>query len=515
MLLPSLLCVSAATAVAALPGLLFQHGTGDVLASQESNAFRESQLPLSIAHRPPAASLSVAQSTEWTTYSLDKVKGYKLRLRRSEAVRDLCDPTVASVAGYFDIGDDKHLFFWMFESRSSPSTDPLLLWTNGGPGCASTATGLLMELGPCRVAEGGNSTVFNKYGWNNYANIIFIDHPANVGWSYSDNEKTVPKTSEQDAQDLYIFFQILYQVVPELQLLDFHISGESYAGHYIPNFANEVVSQNDQIDDPEEDWRVYIPLKSVLIGNGITDALIQLREIPTFAEENGYVTPLYDPELIARMRRLYPSCELAIKACYAFPTSFICAPATQYCRWTLWGNDGNQAALNGRNRYDVRKKCDETNPLCYDILNDVTAFMNNGEVKEALGVVEKKFETCSGDVGVRFTGAGDYSRPAQGYVKNILEKGIRVLIYVGDADSACDWVGNLAWTKELKWSGQQGYNDADELSWVIHGRIAGTVRSYENLTFLRIFEAGHMVPYDQDEAADEMVRAWLEGSQLV
>ncbi|KAJ7900717.1 peptidase S10, serine carboxypeptidase, partial [Mycena olivaceomarginata] len=83
----------------------------------------------------------------------------------------LCDTSVKQYSGYLDIADDKHLFFWFFESRNSPSTDPLVLWLNGGPGCSSS-TGLLFELGPCSIANEGKNTTFNKHSWTSSANMI-------------------------------------------------------------------------------------------------------------------------------------------------------------------------------------------------------------------------------------------------------------------------------------------------------------------------------------------------------
>ena len=70
------------------------------------------------------------------------------RLRVTEPT--LCERNVKQHSGYLDIAEDKHLFFWFFEARENPETAPLILWMNGGPGCSSS-TGLLFELGPCRI----------------------------------------------------------------------------------------------------------------------------------------------------------------------------------------------------------------------------------------------------------------------------------------------------------------------------------------------------------------------------
>lgn len=110
-------------------------------------------------------------SVEWNVFSHEDFPRYKLRTKTGSK---LCDPSVKQITGYLDVDDDKHFFFWFFESRSKPATDPLVLWLNGGPGCSSL-TGLLMELGPCRVNPSGEGTTLNQYSWNSNANIIFLD----------------------------------------------------------------------------------------------------------------------------------------------------------------------------------------------------------------------------------------------------------------------------------------------------------------------------------------------------
>jgi cathepsin A (carboxypeptidase C) len=122
----------------------------------------------------------------------------------------------------------KHLFFWYFESRTAPRDDPLVLWLTGGPG-SSSMIALFGELGPCIINAHANDTTYNKYGWNKHANVLFVDQPAGVGFSYRDKAEPVPSNSFDAAEDLHIFLQIFVsKAFPELKGRPFHISGESY-----------------------------------------------------------------------------------------------------------------------------------------------------------------------------------------------------------------------------------------------------------------------------------------------
>lgn len=101
-------------------------------------------------------------------------------------VTGVCDTSVKSMSGYYSVDQeslDKNYFFWFFESRSQPTTDPLVIWLTGGPGCSSQLA-LLSENGPCKVSEDGLSTYNNPYSWNSNSNIMWIDQPAGVGFSY-------------------------------------------------------------------------------------------------------------------------------------------------------------------------------------------------------------------------------------------------------------------------------------------------------------------------------------------
>jgi carboxypeptidase C (cathepsin A) len=77
----------------------------------------------------------------------------------------------------------QNMWFWFFEARNSPSTAPLALWLNGGPGCSSMI-GLFQENGPCTFNNvSGSTPVLNPNSWNNYANMLYVDQPIGTGFS--------------------------------------------------------------------------------------------------------------------------------------------------------------------------------------------------------------------------------------------------------------------------------------------------------------------------------------------
>jgi len=78
-------------------------------------------------------------------------------------------------SGFVNIRENNDIFYWLFESRSNPSTDPLIIWLNGGPG-ASSLISLFLENGPFRILD-DLTLVENAFSWNNKANIVFVDHP--------------------------------------------------------------------------------------------------------------------------------------------------------------------------------------------------------------------------------------------------------------------------------------------------------------------------------------------------
>jgi cathepsin A (carboxypeptidase C) len=87
-------------------------------------------------------------------------------------------------SGYLDLDNNStHMHYFFFPSQNNASTDPVLFWFNGGPGCSSLL-GALYEHGPVIINDAFASVIYNQYSWNQKANVVYIESPAQVGFSY-------------------------------------------------------------------------------------------------------------------------------------------------------------------------------------------------------------------------------------------------------------------------------------------------------------------------------------------
>ncbi|KAM0939917.1 putative carboxypeptidase D [Dioscorea sansibarensis] len=134
--------------------------------------------------------------------------------------------TFKQYAGYVDVDSDagRSLYYYFVEAHAESQFKPLTLWLTGGPGCSSIGQGAFTEIGPFLPHGDGHSLRFNKMSWNRVSNLLFVDAPAGVGWSYSN------KTN-----DMYIFLMKWLEKFPEFKYTDLFLTGETYAGLLIGN----------------------------------------------------------------------------------------------------------------------------------------------------------------------------------------------------------------------------------------------------------------------------------------
>ncbi|XP_041995846.1 serine carboxypeptidase-like 40 isoform X1 [Salvia splendens] len=136
-------------------------------------------------------------------------------------------------------------YYYLAEAQISANSSPLLLWLNGGPGCSSLGYGAMQELGPFRVHSDGKTLYINPFSWNQGANVVFLESPAGVGFSYSNTSSDVKNNGDRrTAIDNYNFLVNWFNRFPEYKDRDFYIAGESYAGHYAPQLAQTILYHN-------------------------------------------------------------------------------------------------------------------------------------------------------------------------------------------------------------------------------------------------------------------------------
>ncbi|KAF2300642.1 hypothetical protein GH714_014882 [Hevea brasiliensis] len=336
-----------------------------------------------------------------------------------------------------------------FESRNSKD-DPVVIWLTGGPGCSSELA-LFYENGPFHLSK-NKSLIWNDYGWDKVLHCFTM---SGINLIYVDQPIGTGFSYTTDANDIR---------------------------HDENGVSNDL----------------YDFLQGFAIGNGLTDPGIQYKAYTDYALDNKLIQK-YDYD---RINKLVPECEQAIKACgtdgeSACELHMSIAITYSLRSWTLL-------------YYDIRKEC--VGQLCYDF-SDMDTFLNEKVVRDALGVGNLDFVSCSSDVYDAMV--LDWMRNLEVGIPAVLEDGIRVLIYAGEEDLICNWLGNSRWVHAMEWSGQQDFGAAPTVPFVVEGAEAGQMKSHGPLTFLKVREAGHMVPMDQPKAALQMLKSWMQGKLAV
>ncbi|QRW13018.1 Serine carboxypeptidase [Ceratobasidium sp. AG-Ba] len=437
--------------------------------------------------------LSSLSSDEFAVAGHQSFPSHQVRVKR---VKDFCDPTVKMYSGYLDVDyGAKHLFFYFFESRNEPDSDPVLMWIN-----VFTVHPKLEE-----TARNG----IRMHGMIRPTCSFWINRMFD---RYADYGETI-STTEEAAKNVQAFVTIFFETFSKFKGREFHMSGESYGGRYLPVFASEIMDQNKRA---EAGGFAPINLKSVLIGNGLTDFKSMYEAYYEIQCKNLSVVPFQDISTCVAMKQALPRClNMYTKECVDRMDAVGCAMAAQFCDSIL--KVPYMAAH--RNPYDMTKPCtaeELASSLCYPLTKYINNFLDLPETRKALGVHPSvgNYTGCSRDVGIRFSHSLDHFHSNQHYIAGLLERGIKVLIYVGTYDYICNWVGNQKWTESLDWTGSAAYISEKDREWSVDGKVAGITRSAHGLTFATVNAAGHMVPYDKPKEALVMLNNWLEGKEL-
>ncbi|THF98221.1 hypothetical protein TEA_011952 [Camellia sinensis var. sinensis] len=354
----------------------------------------------------------------------------------------------------------------------------LLLDMNTGPGCSSLAYGAMQELGPFRVHSDGKTLYTNRFAWNKAANVLFLESPAGVGFSYSNTTSDyVSGGDKRTASDNYVFLLNWLERFPEYKTRDFYIAGESYAGHYVPQLAHTILHYNKGPNN------TFINLKGIIVLN---------------------VDPCSDYYVYAYLNRADVQ-----EALHANVTklSYDWEPCSEVIRHWEDSSSTIIPLLQEFMANGLRVWVLNVDP-CSDYY--VYAYLNRADVQEALHANVTKlsydWEPCSEVI----RHWEDSSSTIIPLLQEFMENGLRVWVFSGDIDGRIPVTSTKYSINKMKLHLKTPWHP-----WYLNGEVGGYTEVYKgDLTFATVRGAGHQVPGYQPARALSLIVHFLAGTPL-
>lgn len=435
-------------------------------------------------------------------------------------------PDFRHFSGYLSVAGGKHLHYWFVESQNDPSTDPLVLWLNGGPGCSSL-DGFMTEHGPFLIQEDGVTLQYNPYSWNKISNMLYLESPVGVGFSYSDDKNYVTNDTEVSLNN-YLALKEFVRLFPEHAGKQLFLTGESYGGIYIPTLAERVM------EDPS------LNLQGVAVGNGMSSYEMNDNSLVYFAYYHGLLgsqlwaelqtfccgggkCDFYSPKnpncsaSLAEVQTIVYSSGLNMYNLYAPCPGGVPQRASLEQGQLVVRDLGNlflkhqgterwNKKLRGLARHPLLVRLD---PPCTNSTPS-TLYLNNQYVRAALHISPKALDwvICSSEVNLNYGRL--YMDVRKQYLKLLSALKYRVLVYNGDVDMACNFMGDEWFVESLHQQVEVQrrpwfYVDEED-----GPQVGGFVKDFDHISFLTVKGSGHMVPTDKPVAAFAMFTRFIK-----
>jgi serine carboxypeptidase 1 len=416
------------------------------------------------------------------------------------------------------------MFSWLYGSNaSSPlprEQQPLVIWTNGGPGAGSSGYGNFDEMGPLDLNLQPRNT-----SWIYSGNLLFVDQPVGSGFSYVDDPSLYVTDNAQIAADLVSFWKIFSTANPWAQTVPLFIFCESYGGKMTVQFATALLAAVAAGETKAN-------LRGVALGDSWISPIDYVDTWGPFLR----ATSLMDSSELATLNRE------AVGPCDAAVAAGQWANATN-----LWADVENYVSgFSCADFYDIRKvdcgsgknaqpptgrglisdadfalapegiRRDALQSLftrhVARTLKDPIADLMNGPVRQKLGIIPANV-SWGGQSGAVFSAlSGDFMRPVIDVLDGLLTGGqINVTIYEGSVDLICGTMGAELWMTRMQWSGMPNFyaSTKQPVSPYAGAPTGAFRRTYGNLGLWYVLQAGHMVPADQGAMALTMIQTIL------
>lgn len=423
--------------------------------------------------------------------------------------------------GYIGVGEleEIQLFYYFIESERDPTTDPLVFWMTGGPGCSGLSA-LLFEIGPLNLDvqnfNGSSpSLLLNPYSWTKVANIIFIDQPVGTGFSYATTSAAANSSDTKAVSDAHSFLRKWLILHPNFMGNPLYIGGDSYSGIVVPMLVLKIVDGNDKGLYPRMELQGY------LLGNPVTNNTIdRLSRFPLARRLSLISDELYTQVIENCEGDYFDYMPRDNSTCYdALQSVKICLLQINTCMVL----EPQCSFSSPRSKYETKRnpKAQQEETIQYFLslgrlpplrcrsFSYALSYMwaNAKPVQEALHVrngtidnwmrCRKDFSTYTSDV-----------TNAIPYQQNLTKTGTRALIYSGDHDMSVPYVGTLKWIRSLDVPVVVYWRP-----WYVDGQIAGYMQKFDNnqyrLTYATVKGAGHTAPEFKRKETLAMVDRWF------
>ncbi|XP_030478995.2 serine carboxypeptidase-like 32 [Cannabis sativa] len=413
------------------------------------------------------------------------------------------------------------LFYWFYEASSLPHQKPLVLWLNGGPGCSSVGYGATQEIGPFIVDTNGHSLKFNPASWNKEANMLFLESPIGVGFSYSNTTTDYENLGDEfTANDAYTFLHEWFLKFPSYKNHSFYIAGESYAGKYVPELAELIHDKNNK--DPS----LHINLKGILLGNPETSDAEDWKGLVDYAWSHAVISD--ETHKIIKEKCDFNSnktwdnedCTNGVdEVLKQYKEIDIYSLYTPLCIPHDHDHDSPSTTNNTTTSlYQIMtiKRSSTMMPRIlggyYDpCLDDYAkAFYNRLDVQKALhvtdGVHPRNWTICNHNI---FSQWIDSKPSVLPIYKKLITAGLRIWVYSGDTDGRVPVLSTRYSLNSLGLPIIKTWRP-----WYYQNQVSGWYQEYEGITFATFRGAGHAVPCFKPNNSLALFTSFLKGQSL-
>ncbi|CAD6202433.1 unnamed protein product [Miscanthus lutarioriparius] len=389
----------------------------------------------------------------------------------------------------------KSLFYYFVEATADPATKPLLLWLNGGPGCSSFGIGAFQEIGPFRVDTDGKTLCNFKYAWNTVANVLYLESPVGVGFSYAANTDVYKVMGDNMTADDSLQFLLKWlDRFPEYKGRDLFIVGESYAGHYVPELAAAILAAKN----------ADINLKGIAVGNAILEFAAEQAALYEYLWQHAFLSDSAHTLIGQRCKN-------------AEDNSPLCSGAKD----TAYNQLGNVDVYNiYANTCHDKNKVKPTGSNCMDLADPcaqyyVEAYLNQPEVLKVIRAntgLKYKWTRCRQTFYNLLKFGDSPTKSMLPYIKAVAAGGVRVWVFSGDLDAMVPVIATKQSMEKL------GLGVVvDWRPWSIDSKdpeVAGYVIEYKGVVFATVRGSGHMVPIDRPDRGLALFSSFVKGEPL-